>query len=789
MTDTSASAERIDNLYQIGEVGSITIGAAAAKDPPPLPEPELRLPQHAIVGRSALVAGVLADLQAGVQDLAFEFLPGIGKTTVAAELIREKALRDLFDGVLWAHLGQTPDVRGELLKWAAAVGLDDSAVAKRKTDAELSRAIESRIGERKLLLVVDDVWSSEAGQYFLLGGPRCTRVLTSRQRGVARELSPQARVYVVPKLAPNDSLTLLRALAPVAAQAEPDALALLAGLVDGMPLALVLLGKMLRNHEDDEAPVQSLLASLRDTHTMFAQKKPLEYAEDQNYTLAEVVEAGYRQLDCPALLNGDQVDGQMLRDAAAALAALRPDPVWFNEALAQQVAGVSPAALRQLAQAGMLERKPSAKDGRMRYTMHRVIAEYLREKLAPEQLQALNERAAQYYLGRLHALEAASQKATAYLALYRYENREWREAQDNWLYHFAQAGYQRASSLAFLNAWFTAFWWWSCFTSEGFDFCDQLLSEWDHRLALSVPEAGGSAPLAAQSDERVTRLREGLDLLRRFKLAYPKETEDRHSPRWAEVEAVLQELRRRMHLDAEVPGADEPDACTVRGLTDIFLAEAARFGRQAYAEAEVLYRDALTVFAAAGDDWTRAWVLYHLADMLSSTGQPVPARALCDEALALGERERDPEVLALLHRVLGDLDDATGAAPAEAALHYAQAVQWAYRFQVEPEAPDAYTVAFYPGIAQAVAERLLRAHTTEPEAADAMLQAVRAPWAAALPGRADAHPFEQAATPQALAQALFPAPLPVERLAADGEAYALAVTHTLALLPAGQRPS
>lgn len=783
-TPFSVTTARAGTVVQAQSIGTLQL--SPGDEPSAIPEPELRLPLHPIVGRGLTVTRLLADIQAGLRDFVLEVLPGIGKTTVAAELVRDKAVRECFaDGVLWAHLGQTPDVRGELMKWADAVGLDDAAIAKRKTDAELSRAVESRLGDRKVLVVVDDVWTSEAGQHFMLSAPGCVRVLTTRHDLVARELSPGAKVYLLEKLSSADSLTLLRALAPAADDAEHEALLKLAGMVDGMPLALVLLGKMLRNHEDDDTPVQSLLAVLRDTRRIFMEKKPLEYSDNQNFTLEEVVESGFNQLGTSGLLNAEEVDGDALRAAAVSLSVLRPDPVCFDTTLAAAVADVPPAALRQLAQAGLLERRAGGPGTEARYTMHRVIAECLRDKLPPERKLALNAKAAGYYLERLHALEENDQKRTLYLGLYRYENPQWREAQDNWLYHFAQAGYGRESRLAFLRAWFTAFWWWSCFTDAGFDFCDQLLNEWDHRLDLSGPEAGSGAPLQAVDAARMTRLREGLDLLRRFKTSYPKETQDRSAGDWAEVRDTLQELRRRSDLDTEPsPTADEPDACTVRGLTDIFLAEAARFGDHDVSAAQALYEDAFAMFNTIGDDWDAAWSLYHHADMLASAGRTAEARPLCEQALPMAEREGDPEVLSLLHRVLGDVALAEGDMPT-VQRHYAVAIEWAYRFQVVPEAPDAYTVAFYPETAGEVAQRVLSLHAKQPDAALALAQALRRPWERIAALAALAVPPELSAmSADVLAATLFPSPLSEERLAAEGEAYGARVKQQLGLLAA-----
>lgn len=241
----------------------------------PLPMPVLRLPQHPIVGRGKLVEKVLAGLQAGQLDFAFEYLPGVGKTAIAAELIRNKDILERFpDGVLWAHLGPGPDVRRQLRKWAKALGLSNDEIADCDVLADLRDAVAQAIGERRIMLVVDDVWTTEAGQYFMLGGSHCARMITTRYRKVARELMPTIdAVQEVRKLDAQDGFQLLSELAPHAAQLAPELLHQLVERVDGLPIALVLIGNMLKINGDNEQALNSAMQALTDIDQIFREKK------------------------------------------------------------------------------------------------------------------------------------------------------------------------------------------------------------------------------------------------------------------------------------------------------------------------------------------------------------------------------------------------------------------------------------------------------------------------------------------------------------------------------------
>jgi len=782
--DAIRGAEFTDITSLIEELSAGIQRELAKKPVEKLPAPRLRIPQHKLVGRSAQVKAVLDGLQHGRREFAFVYLAGVGKTAMAAELIQNREITEHFPGgVLWAHLGADPDVRRQLRKWATALGFTDEQLDKASNLEEVSDLIVRAIDHRRLLLVVDDIWSTEAGEYFKLGGDNCAYVVTTRFPKVARELMPTVgQVITVPPLSEDDGLSLLAEFAPNAGSLAPDLLRQLVTRVGGLPIALVLIGNMLKAEGDDEHAMNTVEQYLINIAAMFRRKKPLEFVEDHNFTLGEVIEASYKALGRSTSLNeAESLPGDTLRAALEALSVLRPDPSWFGSSLAELITGAPPRVLVELANAGLIDEvrydtETNAQE--RRYSMHRVIAEYIRTKLTSEHSQALSRLAAEHYLGRLQSLEQAFQEGgdSNYGAMYRYENPEWQDCQDNWLYYFSQTGYDTEASLSFLHVWFDGFWWWSCFTDEGFDFCDELLLEWENRLSLSA-----SDPTASGTDRRLERRVQGLDLLHRFKQSYPKETVDRNSGSWPEVSETLHALRQLSALDGEAAALQHASARHVRALTDIFLAEAARFGEHDIKTAEAYYREALSLFRQDDDQWNIAWILFHLADTFGEVGEYAVIQPLCEESIALGLNGGDHEVVALNHRLLGDAAFAWGDAAA-AIRRYGLAIEHAYRFQVEPQDPDDYTLQFYADMTNRVSSGLLLRSVEEPEFTQAIASALRRSWldcGVPLAAPANEGMLLAGLEAPALATSLFPAPLDKARRRSEGAAYAETVREHL----------
>lgn len=112
-------------------------------------------------------------------------LGGCGKTTLVARLAHD--LRDAFPGgVLWATLGQQPDLLSLLIGWIQGLGahlefpptIVDNATGHLRT----------LLDQASCLLVVDDVWQADHVRPFLVGGQRCRLLVTTRDASLARKL-------------------------------------------------------------------------------------------------------------------------------------------------------------------------------------------------------------------------------------------------------------------------------------------------------------------------------------------------------------------------------------------------------------------------------------------------------------------------------------------------------------------------------------------------------------------------------------------------------------------------
>jgi tetratricopeptide (TPR) repeat protein len=368
--------------------------AAVAHDAglaPASPIPFLAPPRsaHALVGRDDLLDRVKRQLMNGHNCAltALNGLPGVGKTTLAVALAHDPVIRNHFpDGVLWVGLGREPNLLFWLGIWAAAVGISEEAIARYADITQRAAAAHAAIGLRRMLLVIDDAWQTEAALVFKVGGPNCAHLLTTRLANVALDFAGE-EVMVVRELGLEQGLNLLAEIAPRAVEAAPQKAQELTQTVGGLPLAIILMGNYLRKESHSEQP-RRLHDALDHLHTVEAR---LQLTQPQSPLEAP-----------PALQSGASLSLQATIDlsrASLAPAAERalfnlsffiPKPNTFSEVAALAVAGCTVDVLDTLVDQGLLE--SAAPD---RYTMHQTIADYAAMKGA--EAEAL-ERFVQFFV-------------------------------------------------------------------------------------------------------------------------------------------------------------------------------------------------------------------------------------------------------------------------------------------------------------------------------------------------------------------------------------------------------
>jgi len=288
--------------------------------------------------------------------------PGVGKTTVAAALAHDLDIADAFpDGVLWVSLGQNPSLLSELTAWGRALGTDD--LLHTHTPEEASAQLTALLRNKRMLLIVDDVWESEHAMPFKVGGRGCATLITTRDNSVAQALaSTPDDVYKLAVLNDEKAFELLQILAPnVVAQHSALSQELVRDL-EGLPLALQVAGRLLNVEASYGFGVMELLAELREGARLIKAKATIDRVDLINETTPTVA----------ALLqkSTERLDDQT-RDCFARLGPFAPKPATFDlEAMKAvwQVQDPKPIA-RTLVDRGLLEFIPEMG----RYWMHALL--------------------------------------------------------------------------------------------------------------------------------------------------------------------------------------------------------------------------------------------------------------------------------------------------------------------------------------------------------------------------------------------------------------------------------
>ncbi len=273
--------------------------------------------------------------------------PGIGKTTLSALIAHDPHVHTLFpDGVLWTSLGETPDVFAELSVWANALDVDIHGV---QGEDDLSSRIMTALKPKRMLIVVDDAWDAVHVTPFKVGGNKGAMIITTRINLVARELAARPEmIYKLPILSDEQSLELMRTLAPEVVASNPDDVVQLAHDLEGLPLALQVAGRLLRAEMSMGWGVKELLDELRNDTSLLAANAPA----DRMDTSDEV------PLTVNALLrkSTDLLDDEN-RERFALLGVFAPKPAFFDLDAMQAVwATDTPReTVRTLVERGLLE--------------------------------------------------------------------------------------------------------------------------------------------------------------------------------------------------------------------------------------------------------------------------------------------------------------------------------------------------------------------------------------------------------------------------------------------------
>ena len=236
---------------------------------PPLPE--------LVVGRETELQELKTMLTTpGISKVVVQGWPGIGKTTLAALIAHDRELRQRYPGgVLFAALGEQPNMYAQLATWAHALNLE--GVTQVNTAEELGQRLAAVLHDRRMLLIIDDVWNIGHAQLMNVAGPECATLYTTRLNNVARALVAQPTyIYKLPILTEQASMDLLSSLAPEAIRQNRDEALELVRDLEGLPLALQVAGRLLSVEMAMGWGITDLLHELRDGVRLLEAQAPAD---------------------------------------------------------------------------------------------------------------------------------------------------------------------------------------------------------------------------------------------------------------------------------------------------------------------------------------------------------------------------------------------------------------------------------------------------------------------------------------------------------------------------------
>ena len=99
--------------------------------------------------------------------------------------------------------------KAELAAWGRALGTDD--LLKARTAEEASAQLRALLRNKRVLLIIDDVWEAAHAVPFMVGGHYCATLVTTRVNQVANELAPTPNdIYRLDQLTEDKALELLQ---------------------------------------------------------------------------------------------------------------------------------------------------------------------------------------------------------------------------------------------------------------------------------------------------------------------------------------------------------------------------------------------------------------------------------------------------------------------------------------------------------------------------------------------------------------------------------------------------
>jgi DNA-binding SARP family transcriptional activator/tetratricopeptide (TPR) repeat protein len=604
-------------------VGSPELDAVPPTQPHPGPAARGAVPHQlpadvpAFVGREdhlghireALVGGE----PRGVPIVAINGAGGIGKTALAVHAAHQ-LVGDFPDGQLYANLGgsgprpHTPaEILGRFLR--ALCGTGSAVPGGAEERAEMYR---SRLADRRVLVVLDDVASEAQLLPLLPGTDSCGVLLTSRSRLAG--VSAAHRVDLAVLDAAGSLALLADAAGAERVAADPDQALAIADLCGRLPLALRIAGARLaaRPHWT----LTRLAGRLRD------ETRRLDELEHGEMGIRASMTISYNGLS--------PVERRLLRRLTLVEA---PDVAsWAAAALLDVTPEEAEETCERLVEAQMLLAVPPEGAAAVRYRHPELVRVFSRERLIEEETPQQTEAAQRRLLGALLSLAESAHRGE-----YGGDYTIVHGAATRWPLPVGLADDVRADPLGWLDAERATL---QAAVRQAAQLgWDELC--WDLALtSVTLFEAKNYHRAWRQTAQTALECVRGAGNARgEAAMLYSLGTVELYESRADEASGLLHRALAAFEACADRHGR----ALVLRNLAYLDRMRGRR------GEARERYQDALTGLAEAGDHIGQAHVLSNMAGMLLDDGAAEAARDLLCDALALcrsvGSRRVEAQVL------------------------------------------------------------------------------------------------------------------------------------------------
>jgi tetratricopeptide (TPR) repeat protein/transcriptional regulator with XRE-family HTH domain len=251
--------------------------------PPPLPLP--------LIGRDKEKEDIKSRLGISQTDIpeapsqqviALHGLPGVGKSALANSLGKDQEIKDHFkDGIPWIPVGKEANLPQCLIELGKKIGLPFLVLDS--SYEELLNSVKWSIREKRILIIIDDVWEPEEIICFQnVLGNECALLFTTRSREIAYRFGKTEKgILELEGLTEESGLDLLHLLVSNIVDNFPSECQRFVRFFDGLPLAICVAGPLMRLGDYKGEDITRFIQELEEEYKLLLEEAPEDLSDNE----------------------------------------------------------------------------------------------------------------------------------------------------------------------------------------------------------------------------------------------------------------------------------------------------------------------------------------------------------------------------------------------------------------------------------------------------------------------------------------------------------------------------